>query len=546
MARKSRALGNAEETAPVEERAYLVGIYVRLSSEESGEDALENQVFLLRSYVERQTDMRLAETYTDFGFTGTNFERPGFERLMADARAGKVNCIVVKDLSRLGRNYIETGNLIENIFPFLHIRFVSVTDGFDTIRGGGMEDMVVSIKNLVNEVYAKDISRKIISAFRTKQRNGEYIGLVAPYGYLKSKDDKNKFVVDEAAAPVVHRIFRMYADGYSMDKIMRVLDGEGIDCPRKYRHRIGVTKSDRYKDSRWGRTAVKTILTNRAYVGDMVQGKVKQELCNGVPMQYTDKAEWIVVENTHEPIVSRELFSQAQELLAQRQKMQKERRERSRAKDNKEENHLKGYIRCGCCGKTFNLSQTMRGDKMTRVYYCRGYQTLRTAVCMNKWRPDKAETEALVLEEIKGCIRKMLQEGLPKQEEDGADGQIEKRELRRIERELRSIAGRLADLYRDTADGILDDADYLLMRNEFSARKVKLEAERESLLRAAEERQGRPKGTEVLTELEKYLSAKELSRSMVERFVEKVTVHEGRKIEVSLSGKEEILAGMEA
>lgn len=546
MARKSRVLGNAEETAPVEERAYLAGIYVRLSSEESGEDALENQAFLLRSYVERQTDMRLAETYTDFGFTGTNFERPGFERLMADARAGKINCIVVKDLSRLGRNYIETGNLIENIFPFLHIRFVSVTDGFDTIRGGGMEDIVVSIKNLVNEVYAKDISRKIISAFRTKQRNGEYIGLVAPYGYLKSKDDKNKFVVDEAAAPVVRRIFRMYADGYSMDKIMRVLDGEGIDCPRRYRHRIGVTKSDRYKDSRWGRSAVKTILTNRAYVGDMVQGKVKQELCNGVPMQYTDKSEWIVVENTHEPIVSRELFSQAQELLAQRQKMQKERRERSRAKDNKEENHLKGYIRCGCCGKTFNLSQTMRGDKMTRVYYCRGYQTLRTAVCTNKWRPDKAETEALVLEEIKECIRRMLQEGLPKQEEDGADGQAEKREIRRIERELKSIAGKLADLYRDTADGILDDADYLLMRNEFSARKVKLEAERESLLRAAEERQGKPKGTEVLTELEKYLSAKELSRGMVERFVERVTVHEGRKIEVSLLEKEEILAGMEA
>lgn len=546
MARKSRVLGNAEETAPVEEMVYLAGVYVRLSSEESGEDALENQAFLLRSYVEQQTDMRLAETYTDFGFTGTNFERPGFERLMADARAGKVNCIVVKDLSRLGRNYIETGNLIENIFPFLHIRFVSVTDGFDTITGGGMEDMVVSIKNLVNEVYAKDISRKIISAFRTKQRNGEYIGLVAPYGYLKSKDDKNKFVVDEAAAPVVRRIFRMYADGYSMDKIMRVLDGEGIDCPRKYRHRIGVTKSDRYKDSRWGRSAVKTILTNRAYVGDMVQGKVKQELCNGVPMQYTDKAEWIVVENTHEPIVSRELFSQAQELLAQRQKMQKERRERSRAKDNKEENHLKGYIRCGCCGKTFNLSQTMRGDKMTRVYYCRGYQTLRTAVCTNKWRPDKAETEALVLEEIKGCIRRMLQEGLPKQEEDGADGKAEKREIRRIERELSSIAGKLADLYQDTADGILDDADYLLMRNEFSARKVKLEAERERLLRAAKERQGKPKGTEVLTELEKCLSAKELSRSMVERFVEKVTVHEGRKIEVSLLGKEEILAGMEA
>lgn len=170
--------------------------------------------------------MSLVDPYEDFGFIGTNFERPGFERLMEDAKRGRINCIVVKDLPRPGRDYFETGNLIENIFPFLNVRFVSVTDGFDTLCGGGMQSTVASIKKLVNDVYSKDIPRKIITAFRTKQRNGDYIGLVAPYGYLKSEENKNKFVVDCLTAPVVCRIFETHAEGKGLDAIVRMLDGK--------------------------------------------------------------------------------------------------------------------------------------------------------------------------------------------------------------------------------------------------------------------------------------------------------------------------------
>lgn len=197
MARKSRVAGNVIDTIPAKKGIYRTGIYARLSSEDKEEDTLENQIYLLKSHVESQADMLLTDTYVDNGFSGTNFQRPQFIRMMEDVKSGKINCIVVKDLSRLGRDYIETGNYIENVFPFLNVRFLSVTDGFDTVNGDGAEAMVVSFKNLVNDVYSKDISRKIISAFRTKQRSGEYIGLVAPYGYLKSKENKNKFVIDE-------------------------------------------------------------------------------------------------------------------------------------------------------------------------------------------------------------------------------------------------------------------------------------------------------------------------------------------------------------
>jgi site-specific DNA recombinase len=545
MARKSRIAGTVETEAPAGKGIYKAGIYARLSNEASGEETLETQVYFLKRFVEDRADMVLAETYSDFGFTGTNFERPGFTQLMEDAKRGKIDCIVVKDLSRLGRNYIETGNLIENVFSFLNIRLVAVTDSFDTASGDGMGAMAASIKNLVNDVYSKDISRKIISAFRTKQRNGEFIGLAAPYGYLKSKENKNRFVVDETAAPVVRRIFRLYADGVGIDKIVRILDGDGIDCPRKYRHSIGVTKSERYKDSRWGRAAVKTILTNRAYIGDMVQGKERQELCNNIPKYHTDKSEWIVAENTHEPVVDRELFFQVQGILEGRQKEQAERREKSRISEHKEENYLKGYMRCGRCGKTFNLSQTMRNGKVTRVYYCRGYQTLRDAVCTNKGRVDKAEVEAFVLGEIKACIRQMLEDGISAQEPAPSERDMQEAEIRKAERELKSLDVKLADLYQDAADGILDNADYLLMRKEFLGRKEKLGQERERLLREWEDSRKKAQGPAAEARLKKWLSAGKLDRQMAECFVEEVRVFEGRRLEASLLGREEILRRME-
>lgn len=544
MARKSRIAGATEAAVPEVRGIFKAGIYARLSNEASGEDTLETQVYFLERFVESRGDMVLAGTYSDFGYTGTNYERPGFLRLMEDAKRGKVDCIVVKDLSRLGRNYIETGNLIENVFSFLDIRLVAVTDGFDTGNGDGMGAMVASIKNLVNDVYSKDISRKVISAFRTKQRNGEFIGMVAPYGYLKSKENKNRFVVDGTAAPVVRRIFRLYADGVSIDKIVRILDGDGIDCPRKYRYRIGVTKSERYKESRWGRSAVRTILMNRAYIGDMVQGKERQELCNNIPKYHTDKSEWIVAEDTHEPVVDRELFFRVQGILEERQREQTERREKSRVSEHKEENYLKGYMRCGHCAKTFNLSQTMRGGKVTRVYYCRGYQTLRSAVCMNKDRVDKADVERFVLGEIKGCIRQMLKERISVDGDMPAEQESLEAEVRKAERELKGLDVKLADLYQDVADGILDNGDYLLMRKEFLGRKEKLAQERERLLREREKCGKASRGT-AEARLRKWLSAGKLDRQMAECFVEEVRVFKGRRLEASLLGRGEILRRME-
>lgn len=539
MARKSRVSGTT--AVPANGALYRTAVYARLSSEDRDEDTLENQIYLLKSFVAEQTDMIIADVYADNGYSGTNFDRPEFTRLMEDVKRGVVNCIVVKDLSRLGRNYIETGSLIENVFPFLKVRFVAVTDSFDTKDGSGMEAMVVSFKNLVNDVYAKDISRKIITAFRTKQRNGEYIGLVAPYGYLKSPENKNKFVIDETAAPVVKEIFRLYLDGYGIDRIARYLDQAGYDCPRKYRYHIGVTKSDRYKDSRWGRHSVKTILTNRAYIGDMVQGKVKQELCNHLDKTYTDKSEWIIAENTHEPIISRDEFFQVQEMFEQKSKANIEKRNHSRMADRKEENLLRGYIKCGCCGKPMNLSQTMRGDKITRVYYCNGYRTLRSTVCDNKERIEKSLVENAVLAGIKKCVLELLDNspGFPVIQEEAMLSAT--RRLSRIDRELSRLSARNADLYQDVAEGLLDDSDYVLMKNEFSKQKEILEKEKTELKAIVKKSDGKAKKRNAADYLKHCLSEKMLDRAMVENFIAGIRIYPGKRIEIDFLCKDKIM-----
>lgn len=545
MARKSRIAENAMSIISAKQGVYKTAVYARLSTEDLDEDTLDNQIYLLKSFVGEKTDMVLVDIYADNGFSGTNFERPEFTRLMNDVKTGKVNCIVVKDLSRLGRNYIETGNLIENVFPFLNVRFIAVTDNFDTNEGGGVENMVASFKNLVNDVYAKDISRKIITAFRTKQKNGEYIGLVAPYGYLKSAENKNKFVIDEKTAPAVKKIFELYAGGYGLDRIARIMNESDYDCPRKYRYSIGITKSDRYKNSKWGRTTINTILTNRAYIGDMVQGKVKQELCNNIVMHYTNKDDWIVVEGTHEAIIERNLFFEVQDILEKKKTELAVRRKKSKSREYKEENLLKGRIKCGCCGKSMNLAQNVRGNSISRSYYCSGYKELREAVCTNKNRINKSSVESKVLESIKKCIFNNIDESSLSLEIADKNTQDIKKRMVQIERAIRQTNSKIADLYKDVSDGLIDENDYLLMKTKFLNDKKQFEREEKLLsdnMKKTSDSAGKLRAADYLKKCKK---AKKLDRKMVESFIELVTINDDKSIEITFSCCDEILRKLE-
>lgn len=310
--RKVNPLAPAAEQIIPQQHTYKVGGYVRLSVADSGKpgaDTIEAQKKLIESYTAAQPDMQLYGLYCDNGRTGTNFQRPEFERMMGDVRAGKIDCVVVKDLSRFGRNYIETGNYLERIFPLLEVRFVAVDDGFDTLAAERRSDVyIVPLKNIINEAYSKDISRKVSSVLAVKQRAGEFIGSWAAYGYRKCAGDRHKIEPDPATAPIVREIFNWRSGGMSFNKIAKRLNDEKIPTPAQYRRKIGQLKTDRYENARWNISTLKSIVENPVYIGHMVQGRKRSGLCQGQKQQRTQKSDWVIVRNTHEPLADEGTF----------------------------------------------------------------------------------------------------------------------------------------------------------------------------------------------------------------------------------------------
>lgn len=277
-------------------RPYSAAVYARLSVADNRDnedgDSLENQIRMIERYIQARPDFRLIGVYADNGKSGVSYERPAFGKLMNDIKAGKINCVVVKDLSRLGRNYIETGEYLERIFPGLGIRFIAINDRYDNIELTAGQMLTAGMKNLINDIYAKDISRKSSTALRIKQKKGEFIGSYAAYGYMKSKENKNKIVIDDEAAQVVRDIFRWKAEGESNAQICHRLNETGITSPCKYRYEKGILKSDKYAETRWRNETLKVILRNPVYIGHMAQGKNN----------------FVIAENTHEPLIDKEIF----------------------------------------------------------------------------------------------------------------------------------------------------------------------------------------------------------------------------------------------
>jgi DNA invertase Pin-like site-specific DNA recombinase len=306
-----------KESCIKEEKIYKTAIYARISVEDSNTDdgTIENQILLVRKYIESKPYLKLCDTYIDNGYTGTNFDRESFHNLMEAIKHGKIDCIAVKDLSRFGRDYIETGNYLEKVFPFLGVRFISVNDNYDShnpVQNCGdinSSNLAVILKNLINDIYSKDISKKCRTALETKQRKGEFIGSNAPYGYMKSPADKHKLVIDNETAPIVRDIFQWRIDGMSYKAIIRKLEELRILSPSNYLYSKGMLCHEKYaKKIMWHEKAIRDMLSNPVYIGHMAQGKEKSRFEHGLKSQRLPQDKWIIVENTHEALVSRDIF----------------------------------------------------------------------------------------------------------------------------------------------------------------------------------------------------------------------------------------------
>ncbi len=318
MARKKRKLNSQADNFD-SERIFRAGLYARLSVEDirkKESDSIGTQMCLIRQYVEQQSDMIISREYEDVNQTGTNFERPGFNRMLEDIRAKKIDCVVVKDLSRFARNYIEAGSYLEEIFPFLGVRFVSICDNYDSLFAKYDDALLIPLKNIINEVYAREISKKVRSQYALKRKKGEFCGSFAPYGYIR---DGHKLIIDEEAAVVVRRIFRLAIEGYSDNYIAGILNSEGVLPPNKHRLEQGVLKSGRYEDAKyWYKSTVRRITENRAYLGQLAQGRYHTNLMNGGVKVYIPENEWVITHNSHPEIISAETFEAVRNIRQKR------------------------------------------------------------------------------------------------------------------------------------------------------------------------------------------------------------------------------------
>ena len=349
MARKSRKTLRTENRQPQSEILYHTAIYARLSIEDNGiqGDSIENQIEMIEKYISGCQDLEVVHTFVDNGETGTNFERPAFSDMMEAVKNGSINCIVVKDLSRFGRNYLETGNYLEKIFPYLGIRFISVNDHFDSLHGGKSDTLLVPLKSILHDTYAKDISRKVSSAIDIKKKSGKFMGKIPPYGYVRDEQDRYKLCVHAERAEIIRMIFKWRAERLGSVSIAHRLNDMAIPTQLQLRYMEG--HNDGKEHALWRGSAVADILKNPCYIGCIVERKGSNLLCKGRENKVVPESEWNLIENTHEPIIDKETFEKVQRLISESRR-KREQQVAEKSYRQRTENILSGIVQCGICG----------------------------------------------------------------------------------------------------------------------------------------------------------------------------------------------------
>lgn len=480
MARRRRNDAFAARPAAAQEglAVFETALYGRLSVLDNGKvegDSLESQVSLMEQYVAQRPYLHYVKLYQDNGYTGTNFDRPAWEELLRDVRAGRINCIVVKDLSRLGRNYIEAGEFLEKDCPRLGIRFISINDGYDSVSLNSTEELTAALKNIINDYYAKDISRKACTALAAKRKQGEYLGSYAPYGYRKDPANKNRLVIDPVTAPVVRRIFEWRAAGAGYETIARRLNEQDIPSPGRYRFEQGIVTNNNKKGSKllWNRHALTDILKSPVYIGHLVQGKCRASLYQGIPVHTVSEKDWEIAYHAHEPVLTQELFDAVQR-YNEAQSLAYHANYGKYAALPKQINPYGRKLVCADCGARLKLYRSIaRGGK--RGYYsylCPTYEAHRELRCTKKSIRSYALDEA-VLAALKVQMGLFLDEeavlnSLLCRVGPGASKAAAGDEKRSLERQLERRQSLSASLYADWKSGILSREEYDFGRQKYT------------------------------------------------------------------------------
>ena len=541
-----------------ETAALPTAIYARLSVENSGKDddgnSLQNQIAVCEDYLDGCPHLRLTEVYSDNGRTGTVFDRPAWNRLMDDVRTGKIQCIVVRDLSRFGRDYVETGSYLEKIFPALGTRFISVKENFDNFTcGNAMESLSVSLQNLVNAMYSRDISKKVSTALRAQMETGNFRNRNLPYGYLWN-GDKTAYVVDEEAAAVVRQIFEWKLREVSVYTIVERLKTGGIESPERHKRRAGSRNGDNIQGEGWCPSTIRGILQNRAYIGEMICGKSETALYKGLKKHLTETDKWIVVPDAHPPIVSVSDFE------AVERQMREDSAHRETAMEWSADiragmiDLFAGKIFCADCGKRmYYKRQRICGCKNVTfrgVYDCSTHVRRGHATCFNHFIRQDALNE-----KVFNAIRDQLQVALDYERlllaMRGGSGEASVREKHKaavasVKLRLNALKKKRAGLYESYVEGILNEEEYAFAKQTYEEQYEALNR----LLDEAVERRERflasiSLDNKWLTMMRGAAGMTGLTQELVDAMIEKVLVYGEGRIEVVLNYNDVFYAMLE-
>ena len=545
MARKSRK-AQAQPVAEVKKEAAALptAIYARLSVENSGKDddgnSLQNQIAVCEDYLDGCPHLRLTEVYSDNGRTGTVFDRLAWNRLMDDVRTGKIQCIVVRDLSRFGRDYVETGSYLEKIFPALGTRFISVKENFDNFTcGNAMESLSVSLQNLVNAMYSRDISKKVSTALRAQMETGRFRNRNLPYGYLWN-GDKTAYVVDEEAAAVVRQIFEWKRQEVSVYTIVERLKAGDIESPERHKRKAGTRNGDNIQGEGWCPSTIRGILQNRAYIGEMICGKSETALYKGLKKHVTETDKWIVVPDAHPPIVSISDFE------AVERQMREDSAHRETAMEWSADiragmiDLFAGKIFCADCGKRMYYKRQRiqcKGVVFRGVYDCSTHMRRGHGTCFKH-----AMRQDALNEKVFNAIRDQLQVALDYEKlllaMRGGSGEASVREKHKaavasVKLRLNALKKKRAGLYESYVEGILNEEEYAFAKQTYEEQYEALNR----LLDEAVERRERflasiSPDNKWLTMMRGAAGMTGLTQELVDAIIEKVLVYGGGRIEV--------------
>lgn len=545
MARKSRKPSIVNEV--IVEEKLSTALYLRLSVKNDESDSIENQEKLIRHFLSDKPEFTIHGIYCDYGKSGVTFHRPDFQRLQADINKGVINCIIVKDLSRFGRNSLDGGEFLETVFTNQKVRFIAVNDNYDSFSATAADQQMMHLTNLANELYAKDISAKISSSFRVKQENGEFLGAYPTFGYMKNAENPRKLDVDPEAASVVKKIFQMKREGIGNNVIARQLNEEDIPSPSRYRYEKGIVRNEKFKDTKWAVSVVKKILTNEVLLGHTIQGQKKQSLAENKKQVIVPKEQWIIVKNTHQPIISQELFDEVQEILKERSQLTQ-----MTNSTHKQENLFKGMLICQECGSILQMqrikwySKKKNSTQYAMCYHCPTHINSAQR-CSFTSIPEKNIREAVlcVLQKQKALandFRALFEDSKYIEEKKRISDEFQS-QLAHVKQEQHRVEKLRQRVYDDYIEEVIDKSEYNFLFEKYNKQLLQLSEQYCDIeKRKKESTEKQPEKNKWLLKTKLFQDEMELTHELLYTLVEKINIIDKQTLHIDLHFRDEYTA----